>query len=139
MRTNRTFTMIKPNAVESGHTGVIIQQIIDGGFKILAMKYTQLSQKEAAKFYEIHQEKPFFETLVAFMTRSPIVAIVLEKENAVEDFRKFIGATNPEVAEKGTIRQKYGKNLTENAIHGADSNENAQKEAAFYFSEREIF
>lgn len=139
MRTNRTFTMIKPNAVESGHTGAIIQQIIDGGFKILAMKYTQLSQKEAAKFYEIHQEKPFFETLVAFMTRSPIVAIVLEKENAVEDFRKFIGATNPEVAEKGTIRQKYGKNLTENAIHGADSNENAQKEAAFYFSEREIF
>lgn len=139
MRTNRTFTMIKPNAVENGHIGAIIQQITEGGFKILAMKYTHLSADEARKFYEIHKEKPFFETLVSFMSRSPIVVMVLEKENAVEDFRKFIGATNPEVAEKGTIRQKYGKDVTENAIHGADSNENAEKEASFYFSKREIF
>lgn len=139
MKTNRTFTMIKPNAVEAGVVGNIIQQITEGGFKIVAMKYTHLTLQEASRFYEIHKGKPFFDNLIAFMSRSPIVAIVLEKENAVEDFRKFIGATNPEVAEKGTIRQKYGKNLTENAIHGADSNENAQKEAAFYFSEREIF
>lgn len=139
MKTNRTFTMIKPNAVEAGVVGNIIQQITEGGFKIVAMKYTHLTLQEASRFYEIHKGKPFFDNLIAFMSRSPIVAIVLEKENAVEDFRKFIGATNPEVAEEGTIRRKYGKNHTENAIHGADSNENAQKEAHFYFSEREIF
>lgn len=139
MRNNRTFTIIKPNAVEDGHLGAIIQQIIEGGFTIKAMKYTQLSTDEVRRFYSVHQGKTFFETLVAFMSRSPIVALVLEKENAVEDYRNFIGATNPELAQQGTIRQKYGKNLTENAVHGADSNENAQKEAAFYFSEREIF
>lgn len=139
MKTNRTFTMIKPNAIENGHLGAIIHQITDAGFRIKAMKYTRLSAQEAQLFYEIHKEKPFFDTLVGFMSRSPIVAIVLEKDNAVEDFRKLIGHTNPQEALKGTIRQKYGINITENAIHGADSIENAEKEASFYFSKREIF
>ena len=139
MITNQTFTMIKPNAVEKGHTGAIIDQIIKGGYKILALKYVWLSRKEAEKFYEIHKERPFFDELVSFMSRSPIVAIALEKENAIEAFREFIGATNPSKAEKGTIRAKYGESVGENAIHGSDSNENAQKEISFFFSGREIY
>ena len=139
MITNQTFTMIKPNAVEKGHTGAIIDQIIKGGYKILALKYVWLSRKEAEKFYEIHKERPFFDELVSFMSRSPIVAIALEKENAIEAFREFIGATDTSKAEKGTIRAKYVESVGENAIHGSDSNENAQKEISFFFSGREIY
>ncbi len=139
MITNQTFTMIKPNAVEKGHTGAIIDQIIKGGYRILALKYVWLSQREAEAFYEVHKERPFFGELVAFMSRSPIVAIALEKDNAVEAFRTFIGATDPAKAEAGTIRAKYGESVGENAIHGSDSNENAQREIAFFFSGREIY
>ena len=139
MTTNQTFTMIKPNAVEKGHTGAIIDQIIKGGYRIIALKYVWLSQREAEKFYEIHKERPFFAELVAFMSRSPIVAIALEKENAVEAFREFIGATDPAKAAEGTIRAKYGESVGENAIHGSDSNENAQREIGFFFSGREVY
>ena len=139
MTTNQTFTMIKPNAVEKGHIGAIIDQIIKGGYRILALKYVWLSQREAEKFYEIHKERPFFGELVDFMSRSPIVAIALEKDNAVEAFREFIGATDPAKAAAGTIRAKYGESVGENAIHGSDSNENAQREIGFFFSEREIY
>lgn len=139
MATNRTFTMIKPDAVENGHIGAIINQITEAGFKIKAMKLTQLSRRDAELFYAIHKERPFFGELVAFMSRGPIVAAILEKDNAVEDFRKLIGATNPAEAEKGTIRQKYAKSIGENAVHGSDSDENALIESNFHFSGREIF
>lgn len=139
MATNRTFTMIKPDAVENGHTGAIINQITEAGFKIKAMKLTQLSRRDAELFYAIHKERPFFGELVAFMSRGPIVAAILEKDNAVEDFRKLIGATNPAEADKGTIRQKYAKSIGENAVHGSDSDENALIESNFHFSGREIF
>lgn len=133
-----TFTMIKPNAVENGNTGEIIHQITQAGFEILAMKQTQLTEKEAAAFYSAHKGKSFFPELISFMSRSPIVAMVLKKTQAVEDFRQLIGATNPEQAQEGSIRKRFGKNVTENAIHGADSDENAQKEALFFFPRREI-
>ncbi|MFK8275540.1 nucleoside-diphosphate kinase [Capnocytophaga cynodegmi] len=139
MATNRTLTMIKPDAVENGHIGAILNQIVEAGFKIKAMKFTQLTKRDAEAFYAIHKERPFFDTLVSFMTRGPIVAAVLEKENAVEDFRKLIGATNPADAAEGTIRKKYAKSVTENAVHGSDSNENAELESNFHFSGREIF
>lgn len=131
--------MIKPDAVEKGYIGAILEKITAAGFKIVAMKYTQLSIRDAESFYAIHKERPFFDELVAFMTRGPIVAAILEKENAVEDFRTLIGATNPEEAAGGTIRKLYATSVGENAVHGSDSNENAAIESAFHFSGREIF
>ena len=137
--TNITFTMIKPDAVAAGHIGAILGDITTAGFKIKALKLTELTLADAKKFYEVHAERPFYGDLVSFMTSGPIVAAVLEKENAVEDFRKLIGATNPAEAEKGTIRKKYAKSIDANAVHGSDSDENAQIEASFHFSGREIF
>ncbi len=139
MSGNITFTMIKPDAVENGHIGAILDKINQAGFKIIAMKMTQLSKRDAEKFYAIHKDRPFFGELVAFMTRGPIVAAILQKENAVEDFRSFIGATNPAEAAPGTIRNLYAKSIGENAIHGSDSDENALIEASFHFAGREIF
>ncbi len=137
--TNRTFTMIKPDAVEDGHIGAILNDINAAGFRIVAMKYTQLSNQQAGKFYEVHQERPFYGELVSFMSRGPIVAAILEKDNAVEDFRKLIGATNPANAEDGTIRKKYARSIGENAVHGSDSDENAAIEGSFFFSALEQF
>jgi len=139
MSGNITFTMIKPDAVENGHIGAILEKINQAGFKIIAMKMTQLSKRDAEKFYAIHKERPFFGELVSFMTRGPIVAAILQKENAVEDFRSFIGATNPAEAAPGTIRNLYATSIGENAIHGSDSDENALIEASFHFAGREIF
>lgn len=139
MTTHRTFTMIKPDAVENGHIGGILEKITSAGFKIVAMKYTQLSKRDAREFYAIHKERPFFGELVDFMTRGAIVSAILEKENAVEDFRALIGATNPEEAAEGTIRKLYATDIAENAVHGSDSDENAAMEGAFHFSGREIY
>ncbi|NND16722.1 MAG: nucleoside-diphosphate kinase [Eudoraea sp.] len=139
MAGKRTFTMIKPDAVESGHIGPIIEKITSAGFKIKAMKFTQMSKRDAQEFYAIHKERPFFGELVDFMTRGPIVAAILEKDNAVEDFRMLIGATNPAEAAEGTIRKLYAKDIGENAVHGSDSDENAAIEGSFHFSGREIF
>jgi nucleoside-diphosphate kinase len=135
---NRTFTMIKPDAVENGHIGAILEKINAAGFKIVAMKYTKLSIDKAKKFYEIHKERSFFNELVNFMSRGPIVAAILEKENAVEDFRNLIGSTNPSEAKEGTIRNLYATSMGENAIHGSDSDQNANLEGLFHFSEEEI-
>lgn len=134
-----TFTMIKPDAVGSKHTGKIINDILEGGFSIKAMKYIHLSTEKAQAFYDIHRERPFFNDLVAYMTSGPIVAAVLEKDNAVSDFRTLIGATNPADAAEGTIRKKYATSIEANAIHGSDSDENAQREASFFFSSFEMF
>lgn len=139
MSGNRTFTMIKPDAVEAGHIGAILNDICAAGFKIVAMKYTQLSAAKAGEFYAVHKERPFFGELVEFMSRGPIVAAILEKENAVADFRTLIGATNPANAAPGTIRAKYAKSVGENAAHGSDSDENAAIEGAFHFAGTEIF
>ncbi|MGO3706964.1 MAG: nucleoside-diphosphate kinase [Mesonia hippocampi] len=139
MSGKRTFTMIKPDAVENGHIGAILEQIAAAGFRIVAMKLTQMTKNDAEQFYAIHKERPFFGELVEFMTRGPIVAAVLEKENAVEDFRTLIGATNPAEAAEGTIRKKYATSIGENAVHGSDSDENAEIEAAFHFAGREQF
>ena len=135
---NKTFTMIKPDAVENGHIGAILEKINSAGFKIVAMKYTKLSIQKAKEFYDVHKQRPFFEELVSFMSRGPIVAAVLEKENAVEDFRKLIGSTNPDQAEKGTIRELFASSMGENAIHGSDSDENAILESNFHFEDYEI-
>ncbi len=134
MQTNRTFTMIKPDAVANGHIGAIIDQITKAGFKIVAMKYTSLSPEMAGKFYDIHRERPFFKDLVDFMSSGPIVAAILEKDNAIEDFRTLIGATDPQKAAPGTIRNLFAKSIDANAIHGSDSDENAQIEGNFFFS-----
>lgn len=139
MATNRTFTMIKPDAVANGHIGAILNDIIAGGFKIVAMKYIQLSSADAGNFYAVHKERPFYGELVNFMTSGPIVAAILEKDNAVEDFRKLIGATNPAEAAEGTIRNKYAKSIDANAVHGSDSDENAEIEGNFFFSQFERF
>lgn len=139
MATNRTFTMIKPDAVANGHIGAILNDIIAGGFKIVAMKYIHLTQETAGNFYAVHKERPFYGDLVQFMTSGPIVAAILEKENAVEDFRTLIGATDPTKANEGTIRQKYAKSIDANAIHGSDSDENAAIEGNFFFSQFERF
>ncbi len=139
MTGNRTFTMIKPDAVENGHIGAIMEKITAAGFKIVAMKYTQLSVRDAQAFYAVHSERPFFGELVTFMTRGPIVAAILEKSNAVEDFRALIGATNPEEAAEGTIRKLYATSIGENAVHGSDSDENAAIEGAFHFAGREVY
>lgn len=139
MSGNITFTMIKPDAVKKGHIGNILADINNAGFKVLAMKFTQLSKRDAEGFYAVHKERPFFNDLVEFMTSGPIVAAVLEKENAVEDFRALIGATNPQEAAEGTIRNKYAESIDANAIHGSDSDENAMIESDFHFSKREIY
>ena len=139
MAGNRTFTMIKPDAVESGYIGPILAKITAAGFKIVAMKFTQLSRRDAKEFYAIHKDRPFFDELIQFMTRGPIVSAILEKDNAVEDFRALIGATNPQEAAEGTIRKLYAKDIGENAVHGSDSDENAMIEGAFHFSGREIY
>lgn len=131
--------MIKPDAVENGHIGNILEKVTTAGFKIKALKLTQLTKSDAEAFYEIHKERPFFGELVAFMTRGPIVAAVLEKENAVSDFRSLIGATNPAEAAEGTLRKLYATSMGENALHGSDSDENAALEAAFHFASRECF
>jgi nucleoside-diphosphate kinase len=139
MATNRTFTMIKPDGVENGHIGGILNMITEGGFRIVAMKLTQLTTADAKEFYAVHAERPFYGELVEFMTRGPIVAAILEKDNAVADFRTLIGATNPADAAEGTIRNKYATSMGENAVHGSDSDENAAIEGAFHFAGREMF
>ena len=136
---NITLTMIKPDAVQSNSIGGILKMINDAGFRIKAMKYTRLTPMQAGKFYEVHNQRPFYQSLVDFMTSGPIVAAVLEKENAVEDFRKLIGATNPANAEAGTIRKAFAESIERNAVHGSDSDDNAKIEAAFHFSELERF
>jgi len=136
---NRTFTMIKPDAVRNGHIGNILQMINAAGFKIIAMKYTLISKQQAEKFYEVHSARPFFGELTDFMSSGPIVAAILEKSNAVADFRTLIGATNPAQAEEGTIRKKYATSLGENAVHGSDSDENAAIEGNFFFNGLERF
>ncbi len=139
MAGNRTFTMIKPDAVKAGHIGAILAKINEAGFRIVAMKLTKLSEEKAGAFYDVHRERPFFGELVEFMSSGPIVAAILEKDNAVEDFRTLIGATNPADAAEGTIRALYAKSVGENAVHGSDSDENAMIESNFHFSEVERF
>ena len=136
---NRTFTMIKPDAVANGHIGGILNMINAAGFRIVAMKMTQLSTAKAGEFYAVHAERPFYGELVEFMSSGHIVAAILEKDNAVEDFRKLIGATNPANAEEGTIRRKYAESIGRNAVHGSDSDENAAIEGNFFFSNLEKF
>ena len=139
MSGNRTFTMIKPDAVKAGHIGAILNQICEAGFKIVAMKYTKLSAEKAGEFYAVHSARPFYGELVEFMSSGPIVAAVLEKDNAVADFRKLIGATDPAKADEGTIRKLYATSVGENAVHGSDSDENAKIEGDFFFSGLERF
>jgi len=139
MAANKTLTMIKPDAVRNGHIGAILNQITEAGFQISAMKLTQLSLADAEAFYSVHKERPFFGELVEFMTSGPIVAAILEKDNAVEDFRKLIGSTNPAEAAEGTIRARFATSIGENAVHGSDSDENAQIEGDFHFAGREQF
>lgn len=139
METNKTFTMIKPDAVAAGHIGAILDKITKSGFKIVALKYTALTTQKAGQFYAVHKERPFYADLVKFMSSGPIVAAILEKDNAVEDFRKLIGATDPTKAEAGTIRNLFAKSIEANAVHGSDSDENAQIEGNFFFSAFEMF
>lgn len=139
MATNRTFTMLKPDAIENGHMGKIIDMIINAGFQIKAMKYTSLSVAQAQEFYAVHSERPFYGELVDYMTSGPIVAAILEKENAVADFRNLIGATDPSDAADGTIRKYYAESKGRNAVHGSDSDENAAIEIEFHFSPSEIY
>jgi len=134
-----TLTMIKPDAVENNSIGGILDMINAAGFRIQAMKYTQLTEAAAGKFYEVHKERPFYGELVSFMSSGPIVAAILVKDNAVADFRTLIGATNPANAEEGTIRKRFAENIERNAVHGSDSDENAAIEAAFFFSQLERF
>jgi len=131
--------MIKPEATEKGYTGAILQMINEAGFRIVGLKMTHLSKEKAGGFYEIHKERPFYGELVEFMSRGPITAAILEKDNAVDDFRKLIGATNPANAEEGTIRKLYATSISENAVHGSDSDENAKIEVDFFFSKLEQF
>jgi nucleoside-diphosphate kinase len=131
--------MIKPDATSKGHSGAILDQIIKGGFSIKAMKWTRLTKEQAGEFYEVHKERPFYGELVDFMSSGPIVAAILEKDNAVADFRKLIGATNPAQAEEGTIRKRFAASVGENAVHGSDSDENAAIEGDFFFSKLERF
>jgi len=137
MSGNITFTMIKPTAMKKGYMGNIIAKIIEGGFQIKALKMTKMTKEEAMKFYAVHKERPFYNGLTDFMSSGPIIAAVLEKENAVQAYRDFIGATNPENAEEGTIRALYGTSIEANAVHGSDSDENAIIESGFFFSKRE--
>jgi nucleoside-diphosphate kinase len=139
MATNRTFTMIKPEAVENGHTGAILERINKAGFRIVAMKKTALSAQTAGKFYEVHSERPFYGELVEYMSSGPIIAAILEKENAVADFRALIGATDPSEASEGTIRKEFAESKAKNAVHGSDSDENADLEGKFHFDQNEMF
>ena len=139
MATNRTFTMLKPDSVEKGNIGAILEKINLAGFRIVAMKLTKMSIDDAKNFYSIHNERPFFNDLVSYMTRGPIVAAVLEKEDAVNEFRILIGSTDPTAASQGTIRNLFASSISENAIHGSDSDENALIESRFHFSEEEMF
>ena len=139
MKTNRTFTMLKPDSIEQGNMLPILNMIEAAGFKIIALKYKRMKRDEAEKFYSIHSDKPFFNDLVSFMTRGPIIAAALEKENAVEEFRELIGSTDPQEAMDGTIRKKFAKSKGENAVHGSDSDENASIEIDFHFDSNEIF
>ena len=139
MTTNKTFTMLKPDSVEKGNIGAILEKINAAGFRIVAMKLTHMTKRDAKAFYAIHNERPFFNDLVQYMTRGPVVAAILEKDNAVEDFRALIGATNPEEAADGTIRKLFATSISENAVHGSDSDENATIESGFHFSGREMF
>ena len=139
MAGNRTFTMIKPDAVENGHIGAILSMINNAGFRIVSMKMTQLTKRDAQEFYAIHNERPFFGELVEYMTSGPIVAAILEKDNAVADFRTLVGATNPAEAAEGTIRKLYAKDISANAVHGSDSDDNAAIECSFHFAGRENF
>ncbi|HAH58180.1 MAG: nucleoside-diphosphate kinase [Lentimicrobium sp.] len=138
MKGNLTFTMIKPSAVQAGHSGKILDMIITAGFNILAIKKVKLSSQQAGKFYEVHKERPFYNSLVSFMSSGAVYAAVLEKEDAVNAFRKLIGATNPMEAEEGTVRKMFGASLEENAVHGSDSDENALIESHFFFSDLEL-
>ena len=131
---NRTFTMIKPDAMENGHAGAILDRITKAGFKLIALKLTKLSAEKAGEFYAVHKERPFYGELVEFMSRGPIIAAILEKENAVADFRELIGATNPANAAEGTIRKDFATSVGENAVHGSDSDENAAIEGNFFFN-----
>lgn len=131
--------MLKPDAVSNNYTGAILDHIIKGGFKIIAMKYTRLTPETAGQFYAVHKERPFYKDLVSYMSSGPIVAAILEKDNAVESFRKLIGATDPTKAEEGTIRKLYAKSIEANAVHGSDSDENAAIEGSFFFSSLERF
>ena len=131
--------MIKPEAVAAGHTGKIIDMIINSGFRIIALKYTRLSAEEAGTFYEVHKERPFYGELVEYMASGPIIAAILEKDNAMEDFRKLIGATDPSQAAEGTIRKNFAESKAKNAVHGSDSDENAAIEGNFFFSGRERY
>ena len=135
---DRTFAIIKPDAVKNGHTGNIYDRIQKFNFKIIGAKLLRMSQEQAEGFYGIHKERPFFNDLIQFMTSGPCMVLVLEKENAVESWRKVIGSTNPQEAEEGTIRKDFASNVQENAVHGSDSNENAQKEIAFFFLDSEL-
>lgn len=136
---NRTFTMVKPDATSKGHTGAILDQIIKAGFKVVALKWTKLTTEQAGAFYEVHKERPFYGELVDFMSSGPIIAAILEKENAVAEFRTLIGATNPAEAAEGTIRKNFASSIGENAVHGSDSDENAKIEGDFFFSRLERF
>jgi nucleoside-diphosphate kinase len=138
MATNRTFTMIKPEAVANGDSGKIINMIIEAGFKVKAMKLTTLSKERAGEFYEVHNERPFYGELVDYMSGGPVVAMILEKENAMADFRTLIGSTDPADAAEGTIRKAYAKSKAENAVHGSDSDENAEIESNFHFATEEV-
>ena len=137
--TNRTFTMIKPDAMKNGHAGAIINHIIQNGFRVVALKMTSLTAERAGQFYEVHKERPFYQELVDFMSSGPIIAAILEKDNAVADFRKVIGATDPSKADEGTIRKLYATSMGENAVHGSDSDENGKIEGDFFFSRLEQF
>lgn len=139
MAGNRTFTMIKPGAVGNGFIGPILDKITSAGFKIIALRMTQMTKNEAESFYAVHKERPFFDELVEFMSSGAIVAAILEKENAVADFRTLIGSTNPEEAAEGTIRKLYAESMGRNAIHGSDSDENAIAECNFHFATKKIY
>ncbi len=136
---NRTFTMLKPDAVANNYIGPILAKINEAGFRIVAMKYTRLSLDQAGNFYSVHKERPFYKDLVSYMSSGPIVAVILEKNNAVEDFRTLIGATDPAKAAPGTIRNLFAKSIEANAVHGSDSDENAALEGSFFFSQTERF
>jgi nucleoside-diphosphate kinase len=138
MKNNRTFALIKPGAVKKNHYGEIIHRITSAGFTLKAMKMIRLSRTDARRFYAMHEGKEFFDRLIKFVSSGPVVALVLEKENAIEDFRKLIGSTDPAQAEEGTIRKLYGETVTMNAVHGSDSPDNAEKECSFFFAQKEI-
>ncbi|MGB0427376.1 MAG: nucleoside-diphosphate kinase [Flavobacteriales bacterium] len=139
MTGNKTLTMLKPDAVKNKHVGAILNQITEAGFNITAMRMYQMSTEDAQRFYAVHAERPFYNDLVSFMTSGPIVAAVLEKDNAVADFRTLIGATNPKEAAEGTIRARFAESIDANAVHGSDSDENAELEASFHFADKDRF